>query len=167
MTLVAFGLFGVCGEPEIAVAQVILNDFKAATRLCGVFEQRSGRFAPAFPFLTQGLIERIELRPIAGGYEIELVGKIAKMIELSAWAESSRVGAYASSVKLVAGAHKHLYRTIIVNPSRAVPGVRTDSSPVHGDGTEPFSMQPQNPCHARRNRGNLRILIFVNALSPQ
>lgn len=50
-----------------------------------------------------GLTERIELRPVEGGYEIDLVGEIAKMIELSAGAESSKVPAYASSAKVVAG----------------------------------------------------------------
>ncbi|MFQ6006395.1 MAG: hypothetical protein ACE5OQ_12930, partial [Woeseia sp.] len=47
------------------------------------------------------------LRPIAGGHAIEPAGAIPKMIQLSAGAESSRVGAHAGSVKVVAGARNH------------------------------------------------------------
>ncbi len=54
--------------------------------------------------ILRGLVDGIYLHPIDGGFEIELVGEIAKMIELSAGAESSQFDPYRSSVKVVAGA---------------------------------------------------------------
>ncbi len=57
--------------------------------------------------ILRGLVDGIYLHPIDGGFEIELVGEIAKMIELSAGAESSPFDPYRSSVKVVAGAGNH------------------------------------------------------------
>ncbi len=54
--------------------------------------------------ILRGLVDGIYLHPIDNGFEIELVGEIAKMIELSAGAESSQFDPYRSSVKVVAGA---------------------------------------------------------------
>ena len=51
----------------------------------------------------RGLIEKSGLRPIEGGFEIELVGEIAKMIALPGGPRSAELNEYRSSVKVVAG----------------------------------------------------------------
>ncbi len=62
--------------------------------------------------ILRGLVDGIYLHPIDGGFEIELVGEIAKMIELSAGAESSQFDPFRSSVKVVAGACNHRELTL-------------------------------------------------------
>nr|WP_237051384.1 recombinase family protein [Magnetospirillum sp. ME-1] len=68
--------------------------------------------------IIRSLIERIEVRPTEGkGFEIELIGDIANMIELgletkkAAPGGAAVLGQYRSSVKVVAGARHHLPRT--------------------------------------------------------
>ncbi len=58
--------------------------------------------------LLRGLIERIELYPIEDGFEIELTGEIARMVELSLAEGKTKKAVLdektACSVKVVAGA---------------------------------------------------------------
>ena len=54
--------------------------------------------------LLRGLVERVALSPAGRGFEIEIVGDIAKMIELPGAPENSVPDPYRSSVKVVAGA---------------------------------------------------------------
>ena len=54
--------------------------------------------------IMRELIESVTLRPIDKGFEIELVGEIAKMITLPEGSGSVQGGDVASSVKVVAGA---------------------------------------------------------------
>jgi site-specific DNA recombinase len=68
--------------------------------------------------ILRGLIERVEVHATGDGVAIELVGEIANMIRLSAGAESLIKEPYVSSVKVVAGACSHLYRTRLGTPSR-------------------------------------------------
>ncbi len=60
----------------------------------------------------RGLVDSVTLTPIDGGFEIQLVGEIAKMIALPDNSGGTKVGEYASSVKVVAGARNRLYLLI-------------------------------------------------------
>ncbi len=55
-----------------------------------------------------GLVERIEVHPIEGGFEIELIGEIARMVEPSLDPNGTKKAVLdertACSVKVVAGA---------------------------------------------------------------
>ena len=53
--------------------------------------------------ILRGLIERVSLSPADGGFEIELVGEIARMIALPEGSGRGELMAYESSVKVVAG----------------------------------------------------------------
>ena len=58
----------------------------------------------------RGLVERIEVHPIEGGFEIELIGEIARMVELSLGTKKAALDERtACSVKVVAGARNQLY----------------------------------------------------------
>jgi site-specific DNA recombinase len=57
--------------------------------------------------LIRDLIERVEFRPAEGGFQIELVGEIANMVQLSAGPQSLGSTVERSSVKVVAGTHNH------------------------------------------------------------
>jgi hypothetical protein len=59
--------------------------------------------------IMRGLIERVAVRPAAGGFEIELVGEIANMVRLSADADSLAREPYRSSVKVVAAMRNQHY----------------------------------------------------------
>ncbi len=59
--------------------------------------------------ILRGLVDSVTLTPIDGGFEIELLGEIAKMITLPEGSGSIQVGDVASSVKVVAGARNQLY----------------------------------------------------------
>ncbi len=52
--------------------------------------------------ILRGLVERVVLYPIEGGFEIELVGEIANMVKLPAGAGSFDRDLFRSSVKVVA-----------------------------------------------------------------
>ncbi len=58
--------------------------------------------------ILRGLVERFEVHPIEGGFEIELIGEIARMVELSLDPNGTKKTALdertACSVKVVAGA---------------------------------------------------------------
>ena len=64
--------------------------------------------------ILRGLIERVVLHPAEKGFEIELIGEIAAMVDLGA--QNKKAGpegsavpdAYRCSVKVVAGARNHL-----------------------------------------------------------
>lgn len=69
--------------------------------------------------ILRSLIEVVLIHPIAGGYEIELIGKIANMVDVAGGAGNNKKAAPGMaaltaddrrSVKLVAGAHNHRYR---------------------------------------------------------
>jgi DNA invertase Pin-like site-specific DNA recombinase len=62
--------------------------------------------------ILRGLIDKIRLRPIEKGFEIELVGEIAKMIALPGGPRSAELKAYTSSVKVVAGTRYQRYLQI-------------------------------------------------------
>ena len=66
--------------------------------------------------ILRGLVERIEVHPIEGGFEIELIGEIARMVELSLDPNGTKKAALdertACSVKVVAGARNRLYLLI-------------------------------------------------------
>jgi hypothetical protein len=55
------------------------------------------------PEILRGLIGRVSVRHLTEGFEVELDGKIANMVRLSAGAESLENEPYRSSVKVVAG----------------------------------------------------------------
>jgi hypothetical protein len=60
--------------------------------------------------ILRGLIERVSIRPTADGMEIEIVGEIAKMVELGLESNKKRATLdekAARSVKVVAGACNH------------------------------------------------------------
>jgi hypothetical protein len=59
--------------------------------------------------ILRGLIEAIILHPAGEGLEIELIGEIAKMLELPGVPGSSVPAMYRSSVKVVAGARYQRY----------------------------------------------------------
>jgi site-specific DNA recombinase len=63
--------------------------------------------------ILRGLVERVVVTPIEnGGFEIELVGEIARMVALGTNDKAAREGAaFASSVKVVAGTRNRLCRT--------------------------------------------------------
>ncbi len=71
--------------------------------------------------ILRGIIERINVTPLGqGSFEIDLTGDIVNMIEFAesgpqtkkaASSEAAVPDAYRSSVKVVAGARCHLYRT--------------------------------------------------------
>jgi hypothetical protein len=65
--------------------------------------------------ILRGLVERIEVHPIEGGFEIELIGEIARMVELSLDPNGMKKAALdertACSVKVVAGARSLPFRT--------------------------------------------------------
>ncbi len=54
--------------------------------------------------ILRGLVDSVTLTPIEKGFEIELVGEIVKMIALPDKSGGAKVGEFASSVKVVAGA---------------------------------------------------------------
>ena len=54
--------------------------------------------------ILRGLIERVIMRPVDKGFEIELIGEIANMVKLPASAGSFDHDPFRSSVKVVAGA---------------------------------------------------------------
>jgi len=64
--------------------------------------------------ILRGLIERVVLHPAENGFEIELIGEIAAMVDLGAQAKaaapkgSAVPEAYRRSVKVVAGVRNHL-----------------------------------------------------------
>jgi hypothetical protein len=62
--------------------------------------------------ILRGLIDKIHLRPIEKGFEIELVGEIAKMIALPSGPRSAELKEYTSSVKVVAGTRYQRYLRI-------------------------------------------------------
>jgi hypothetical protein len=66
--------------------------------------------------ILRGLVERIEVHPIEGGFEIELIGEIARMVELSLDPNGTKKAALdertACSVKVVAGARNQRYLQI-------------------------------------------------------
>ena len=53
--------------------------------------------------ILRGLVERVVMRPIDKGFEVELVGEIANMVKLPADAGSFDHDPFRSSVNLVAG----------------------------------------------------------------
>ena len=64
--------------------------------------------------ILRGLVERVVLHPVEKGFEIELIGEIAAMVDLGAQNKtagpkgSAVPDAYRRSVKVVAGARNHL-----------------------------------------------------------
>ena len=62
-------------------------------------------------------MERIEVHPIEGGFEIELIDAIAHMVELSLDSNGAKKAALderaACSVKVVAGARSLPFRTLV------------------------------------------------------
>jgi hypothetical protein len=65
--------------------------------------------------ILRGLIERVSIRPAADGMEIEIVGEIAKMVELGLESNKKRANLdekAARSVKVVAGACNHRELTL-------------------------------------------------------
>src|SRR5262249_24456705 len=72
--------------------------------------------------ILRGLIERVVLHPVETGFEIELVGEIAAMIDLRAQATAAGpTGSvvpemYRSSVKVVAGARNQRYLHLVRSP---------------------------------------------------
>jgi site-specific DNA recombinase len=61
--------------------------------------------------LLRGLIEGVSIRPVKGGLEIEIVGEIAKMVELGIGTHMKKAAldeTAARSVKVVAGTRNHL-----------------------------------------------------------
>ena len=64
--------------------------------------------------VLRGLIERVSIGRADKGLEIEIVGEIAKMVELGIGSNAKQANLdekLARSVKVVAGARSHLYRT--------------------------------------------------------
>jgi hypothetical protein len=64
--------------------------------------------------ILRGLIEYVSIAPIENGLEIEIVGEIAKMVELGIRTNTKQANLderLTRSVKVVAGARSHLYRT--------------------------------------------------------
>ena len=64
--------------------------------------------------ILRNLIEHVSIGPAENGIEIEIVGEIAKMIELSIGNKAKQPildEKMSRSVKVVAGARNHLYRT--------------------------------------------------------
>jgi site-specific DNA recombinase len=64
--------------------------------------------------ILRGLIEQVSIGPAETGLEIEIAGEIAKMVELGLGANRKQGNLndrLARSVKVVAGARSHLYRT--------------------------------------------------------
>ncbi len=49
------------------------------------------------------LVEAVIVQPTESGFEIELIGEIAAMVELGAYKEAAAVRPYQSSIKVVAG----------------------------------------------------------------
>ncbi len=70
--------------------------------------------------ILRGLVERIEVHPIEKGFEIELIGEIGRMVELSLDPNGAKKAALdegtACSVKVVAGARKQ--RESLILPVR-------------------------------------------------
>ncbi len=68
--------------------------------------------------LLRGLVERIDVHPIEGGFEIELIGEIAPVVELSLDPNGTKKAVLdertACSVKVVAGACNHRELTLSV-----------------------------------------------------
>jgi hypothetical protein len=65
--------------------------------------------------ILRGLIERVSIRPAENGLEIEIVGEIAKMVELGIGAHTKQAAldeTAARSVKVVAGACNHRELTL-------------------------------------------------------
>jgi site-specific DNA recombinase len=61
--------------------------------------------------LLRGLIERVTIRPVKDGLEIEIVGEIAKLVELGIGTHPKKAALdekAARSVKVVAGLHLNL-----------------------------------------------------------
>jgi hypothetical protein len=81
--------------------------------------------------ILRGLIERVSVRHVAEGLEVELVGEIANMIQLSTGVESLAKEPYRSSVKVVAGACNARYLQLV---DRQIPWVfpTTTLSPIGG-----------------------------------
>src|SRR5262249_20002712 len=68
--------------------------------------------------ILRGLIERVAVRPVGNGFEIELVGEIARMVELGAGSTKTRAAhgeaaLFESSVKVVAGERNQRYLHIV------------------------------------------------------
>ena len=64
--------------------------------------------------ILRGLIEHVSIGPTENGLEIEIAGEIAKMVELGIQTNAKQAtldGKATRSVKVVAGARSHLYRT--------------------------------------------------------
>jgi site-specific DNA recombinase len=64
--------------------------------------------------ILRGLIEHVSIGPAENGFEVELVGEIAKMVEFGLGNNAKQATfdeTMACSVKVVAGARSHLYRT--------------------------------------------------------
>ena len=65
--------------------------------------------------ILSGLVERIVIGPQDTGLEVEIVGEIAQMVELGLHGAKNKRAILddkmACSVKVVAGARSHLYRT--------------------------------------------------------
>ena len=62
--------------------------------------------------ILRSLIERVEMQPSDGGYEITLVGEIAHMISLSTGKSGQEADHIPSSVKVVAEARSHRELTL-------------------------------------------------------
>ena len=67
--------------------------------------------------ILRGLVDSVTLIPIERGFEIELVGEIAKMITLPEGSGSVHGGDVASSVKVVAGARNYLNLLLFISSS--------------------------------------------------
>jgi len=64
--------------------------------------------------ILRGLIERVVIHPAEEGLQVEIVGEIVKMVELGLNAKQAALPKEAAcSVKVVAGARNHLYRTVL------------------------------------------------------
>jgi hypothetical protein len=62
--------------------------------------------------ILRGLIERVSIRQAENGLEIEIVGEIAKMVELGIGSHTKQAtldDSAARSVKVVAGTHSQRY----------------------------------------------------------
>jgi hypothetical protein len=61
--------------------------------------------------ILRGLIDRVSVTPTDDGFEIELVGEIAKMVSLGtndkAAPNGTALSGYAGSIKVVAGTRNH------------------------------------------------------------
>ena len=71
--------------------------------------------------ILRGLLERVAIHPGEDGLQVEIVGAIVTMVELGLDAKQAALPAEAAcSVKVVAGAHNHLCRTVMAwaRPSR-------------------------------------------------